>query len=93
MKWISEPHRLGIGLTTEEIINKSCEFEPKQKVKSPSSLEHWYLAFLRRYSYSLRAPTYIGQKIKECALADYKEFMNYIYALRGKLEKENMGTL
>lgn len=30
------------------------------------------------------------QKLKECALVDYKEFMNYIYSLRGKFEKENI---
>lgn len=40
MKWISEQRKLGIGLATQEIINQSCELEPKQKVKSPSSLEH-----------------------------------------------------
>ncbi len=37
MKWISDKRRLGIGLITQEIINKSWELEPKQKVKSPSS--------------------------------------------------------
>lgn len=48
------------------------------------------MAFLRCYSHSLRAPEHVGQKLKECALADYKEFMNYIYAFRGKFEKENI---
>ncbi len=68
MKWISEQRRLGIGFTTQEIINKSCELETNQKVKSPSSLEHWCLEFLRCYSYSLRTPTHVGQKLKESRL-------------------------
>lgn len=83
IKWISEHRRLGIGLTTQEIINKSCELEQKQKDKSPSSLEHWCLAFLRRYSYSFRATTHVRQKLKECELAYFKEFMNYAYSLKG----------
>ena len=75
---------------TQEIINKSCDLDPKQKDKSRSCLEHWCLAFLRRYSYSLRAATHIGQKLKECALADYKEFMTYVYSLRANLDKQNI---
>ena len=79
IKWISEQRRLGIGITIKEIINKSCELDPKQKDKSPSSLEHWCLAFLRRYSYSLRTAIHIEKKLKECSLSDYKEFMTYVY--------------
>ena len=33
MKWISEQRRIGIGITTQEIINKSIELDPKQKEK------------------------------------------------------------
>ena len=76
MKWISEQHRIGIGITTKEIINKSIELDPKQKDKTPSGLEHWCLVFLRRYSFSFRISTHIGQRLRECANADYYEFMN-----------------
>ena len=31
IKWISEQRRLGIGITIQEIINKSCELDPKIK--------------------------------------------------------------
>ena len=90
MKWISEQLRIGIGITTNEIINKSIELDPKQKDKSPSDLEHWYLAFLRSYSFSLRISTHIGQRLRECANTDYKEFMNYVYTLRTKYENDNI---
>ena len=33
MKPIIEQRRIGIGITTQEIINKSIELDPKQKEK------------------------------------------------------------
>lgn len=90
MKWISEQRRIGIGITTNEIINKSIDIGPKQKDKSPSGLEHWCLAFLRRYSFSLRISTHIGQRLRECANTVYKVFMNYVYTLRTKFENDNI---
>ena len=45
MKWVSEQRRCEIGITTEEIINKSKELDENQK-KSQTALEHWVLYFL-----------------------------------------------
>ena len=60
------------------------ELDPNQKNKSETALEHWVLGFLRRYSYSIRAGTHIGQKLKASSMQDYKEFMSLIYYKRKK---------
>ena len=82
MKWICEQRRNEIAITTQEIINKSIELDVNQKNKSPTALEHWCIAYLRRYSYGIRTSTHIGQKLKSCSDQDYKEFLKILYSLR-----------
>ena len=41
IKWLEEQKRLEIGLTTNEIINKSLELYPENKNKSYSALHMW----------------------------------------------------
>lgn len=79
IKWVSEQRRLEIGITTSEIIYKLIELDPSQSPKSFHILQLWCNSFLKRYSYGIRAITYIGQKIKDSAKTDYKIFIiNYI---------------
>ena len=85
VKWIQEQRRLEIGITTNEIINKSCELLPIQKEKSYHALQIWCLRFLNRHSYSIRSISHIGQKLKENSYQEYKNFYNILYALRTKL--------
>ena len=84
IRWVCEQRRCEIPITTKEIILKSMELDPNQKNKSETALEHWVLGFLRRYSYSIRAGTHIGQKLKASSMQDYKEFMLLIYYKRKK---------
>jgi len=77
IKGLEEQRRLEIGLTTNEIINKSLELYPENKNKSYSALHMWCFRFLKHYSYKIRAVTHIGQQLKENVENNYINFMRY----------------
>ena len=82
IKWVAEQRRLEIGLSTNEIIYKLKELNPNQNKRSYHALQVWCYAFLRRYSYGIRAITHAGQKLKENSKIEYQEFFRKFYSLR-----------
>ena len=73
-------------LTPNEIINKGIESDNTLSDKSYYSLHNWCYRFLARYSFSIRKPTCVGQKLKETSGYEFKNFYK-IYNLRNKYEK------
>ena len=44
----------------------------------------------KRYFYSIRKPTHLGQKLKDNAGTEYRNFYNILYNLRNNYERDNM---
>lgn len=57
--------------------------------KSYYALHSWYYRFLARYSYSIRKPTHIRQKLKDNSGTELWNFYNILYNLRKNYEREN----
>ena len=87
IKWLEEQRRLEIGLTTNEIINKSLELYPENKNKSYSALHMWCFRFLKRYSYKIRAVTHIGQQLKENVENELHKFYEILYRMRSRIKE------
>ena len=85
LKWIGEQRRLGIGISTNDIIYKAFEFDKTMRDKKYKTLLEWCYQLLKRYSYSIRKITHVGQSIKSSSKEDYKHFLEIVYAIR----KEN----
>lgn len=43
----------------------------------------------KRYFYSIRKPTHLGQKLKDNAGTEYRNFYNILYNLRNNYERDN----
>ncbi len=76
-----------IGLTTNEIINKSLELYPENKNKSYSALHMWFFRFLKRYSYKIRDVTHIGQQLKENAENQLHKFYEILYRMKSRIKE------
>ena len=88
---MAEQRRLEIGLTSNEIIYKLLELDPNQNKSSYHALQVWCYAFLKRYSYGIRAITHAGQNLKENSKIEYQEFFRRLYSLRFNIgDYENM---
>ena len=87
IKWLEKQRRLEIGLTTNEIINKSLELYPENKNKFYSSLHMSCFRFLKRYSYKIRAVTHIGQQLKENAEIELHKFYETLYRMRSQKKR------
>ena len=85
LKWIGEQRRLGIGISKNDIIYKAFEFDKTMRDKKYKTLLEWCYQLLKRYSYSIRKITHVGQSIKSSSKEDYKHFLEIVYAIR----KEN----
>ena len=78
MKLVEEQRHLEIAINTNEIINKTIEMDNKLSDKSYYALHCWCYRFLARYSYSIRKPTHVGQKLKDNAGTEYRNFYNIL---------------
>lgn len=77
---------LGIGITTNEIIIKDIELEPKLKNKFYKTLSKWLYLFLKRNKYTIRIVTYIGQKLKNESFEQLMIFLKINIQLRKELQ-------
>ena len=92
IKWIEEQRRLEIAINSNEIIYKAIEMDKALADKNYNTLHRWCYRFLTRYCYSIRRPTYIGQKLKENSSSEYNKFYKILYNIRLKLETNDIDT-
>ena len=94
IKWVSLMRRLGIALSTNEIIIKLMELDKKQINKGFRVLQIWSLSFLKKFSFCIRRSSVVGQKLKENNREAYNNFFGTLFSLRKNLgESEGYGNI
>ena len=66
-----------IAINSNEIIAKYIQLDPSQKDNNYFSFHSWYFRFIKRYGFSIRERTHIGQKLKENAQQQWEEFSKF----------------
>jgi transposase-like protein len=94
VKWVSLMRRLGIALSTNEIIIKLMELDKKQINKGFRVLQIWSLTFLRKFAFCIRRSSAVGQKLRENNREAYNKFFETLFSLRKNLgESKGYGNI
>ena len=85
IEWILMNRKLGIAVTSWEVIVKACSMKEELKKSSLSALQKWCYRLLVRYHLTFRAGTHVGQELPE----NYREKMFDFIKLNETYRKNN----